>query len=368
MQRLLLLCLLLFASPAWAQSDLAPLASSSFDDIRRGVDALAVSGDPRAASVLEALQSGRLVVGPDTTLFIKDASGALTSAQTGQPAQASGPTRAVRLNNGVRRSIDAALGSLRLFSRDEGDRATAAEAVFKARDAAALPVLDRALAKETDPGVRRVMQQARAATILTLPGSSEADKLAAVATVQQRGDLDARGLLASLPGQSAAVMAKAAAGVAAIDRTLQFWSLAQGAFYGISLGSVLLLAAAGLAITFGVMGVINMAHGEMVMIGAYVTFMVQEVIRQHAPGLFGASLLIAVPLAFLVSGAIGVLIERTLIRYLYGRPLETLLATFGLSLVLQQAVRTIFGPTNREVGTPGLDERVGNRRAAHPDL
>ena len=350
--RLLLICLLLFAAPAWAQSDLAPLASSNFDDIRRGVEALAVSGDPRASAVLEALQSGRLVVGMNSALFIKDDAGALTSAQSGEPAQPAGPTRAVRLNNAVRRSIDSALGSLRLFSRNPGDRAIAAEAVFKARDAAALPALDRALANETDPTVRRVMEQARAVTILTVPGSTEADRLVAVGKVQDRGDLDARGLLASLSGQPEAVMARAAAGVAAIDRALQFWSLAQGAFYGISLGSVLLLAAAGLAITFGVMGVINMAHGEMVMIGAYVTFMVQEVIRQHAPGLFGASLLIAVPLAFLVSGVIGVVIERTLIRFLYGRPLETLLATFGLSLVLQQAVRTIFGPTNREVGTP----------------
>ena len=115
---------------------------------------------------------------------------------------------------------------------------------------------------------------------------------------------------------------------------------------------MLLLAAAGLAITFGVMGVINMAHGEMVMIGAYVTFMVQQVIRDAAPGLFGASLLIAVPLAFIVAGLIGIAIERTLIRWLYGRPLETLLATWGLSLVLQQAVRSLFGANNRDVGTP----------------
>ncbi len=115
---------------------------------------------------------------------------------------------------------------------------------------------------------------------------------------------------------------------------------------------MLLLAAIGLAITFGVMGVINMAHGEMVMIGAYTTFVVQEVIRDHAPHLFDWSLPIAVPLAFLVAGAVGVAIERGVIRFLYGRPLETLLATFGVSLILQQAVRTWFGPTNREVGAP----------------
>ena len=128
--------------------------------------------------------------------------------------------------------------------------------------------------------------------------------------------------------------------------------MVQNAWYGLSLGSVLLLAAIGLAITFGVMGVINMAHGEMVMLGAYTTFVVQQTIRTRFPGLFDYSLLIAVPSAFLVAGAIGVLIERSIIRFLYGRPLETLLATWGLSLVLQQAVRTMFGPTNQEVGNP----------------
>ena len=115
---------------------------------------------------------------------------------------------------------------------------------------------------------------------------------------------------------------------------------------------MLLLAAIGLAITFGVMGVINMAHGEMVMLGAYTTFVVQQIIRTHAPGLFDSSLFIAIPLAFLVAGAVGIAIERGIIRFLYGRPLETLLATWGISLILQQAVRTIFGPTNRQVGTP----------------
>ena len=126
----------------------------------------------------------------------------------------------------------------------------------------------------------------------------------------------------------------------------------QNLWYGLSLGSVLLLAAIGLAITFGVMGVINMAHGEMVMLGAYTTFVVQEVIRTQAPWLFDWSLAIALPLAFLVAGAVGVAIERGIIRFLYGRPLETLLATWGLSLILQQAVRTIFGPDNRQVGNP----------------
>jgi len=137
-----------------------------------------------------------------------------------------------------------------------------------------------------------------------------------------------------------------------LEGGLLFWDMGQNVWYGISLGSVLLLAAIGLAITFGVMGIINMAHGEMVMIGAYSTFMVQEVIRSSYPALFDWSLAIALPVAFLVTGLIGLVIERGVIRFLYGRPLETLLATWGISLILQQSIRTIFGPTNQEVGNP----------------
>ena len=359
MRTILLVLALLLSAPALAQpSLLTPLGSQSFDDIRRGVEALAVSGDPRAAPVLEALQSGRLLVQSGGALFIREPGGAIVSAATGEPADAP-DARPVRVNNGVRRAVDAAMGALRLFAPEPGARAEAAEAVFKSRDAAALPALNRAIAQEHDGGVRQTMQQARAAAVLATTDASDTDKLAAIATLRNRGDLDARALLASLPDGSPAVAAAAADAVKGIDWSLQLWGLAQGAFYGLSLGSVLLLAATGLAITFGVMGVINMAHGEMVMIGAYVTFVVQEAIRAHAPGLFGASLFIAIPLAFLVSGAIGVLIERGMIRFLYGRPLETLLATFGLSLVLQQAIRSIFGPSNREVGTPAWMSGAG---------
>ncbi len=361
--RLLVLLLSLWSLPAVAQTPFALLGSPGYDDIRRGVEALGTSGDPRAIPVLQALQAGQLLAGPGGALFIKAQDGSITDAETGQAvfptSTANGPLKPVRVNNGVRRAAEAAMGGLRLVAPEPSDRAAAAAAVFKARDAAARPALERAIAREPDPGVKRAMEQALAASILASADATEADKLAAVRQIAARGDLDGRSLLASLSGQPPAVAAAADAGVAAIDRTLQFWSLLQSAFYGLSLGSVLLLAAAGLAITFGVMGVINMAHGEMVMIGAYVTFMVQEAIRGHAPGLFGASLFIAIPAAFLVCGAIGVGIERTLIRYLYGRPLETLLATFGLSLVLQQAVRSIFGPTNREVGTPSWMSGAG---------
>ena len=171
--------------------------------------------------------------------------------------------------------------------------------------------------------------------------------------IGDRGDQDALGLLDGLPSNLPPdVHAAVNAARGKIQNTLAIWNTVQNAWYGLSLGSVLLLAAIGLAITFGVMGVINMAHGEMVMLGAYTTFVVQQIIRTRYPGLFDISLVIAVPLAFLVSGAVGIAIERTIIRFLYGRPLETLLATWGLSLILQQVVRTIFGPTNQEVGNP----------------
>jgi urea transport system permease protein len=225
--------------------------------------------------------------------------------------------------------------------------------VFKSRDVAALPALDAALAKETDARVKRALTDARAAVVLHSDDASEADRLDAIATLRTRSGQDAIAALSGLPSSVPdKVSAAARDAVAGIHSQLAVWEAAQNAWYGISLGSVLLLAAIGLAITFGVMGVINMAHGEMVMIGAYVTFVVQELIRQHNPALFDISLLIAVPLAFLVAGFIGILIEQGIIRFLYGRPLETLLATWGLSLVLQQAVRTAFGPTNKEVGNP----------------
>src|SRR5205814_1662472 len=174
----------------------------------------------------------------------------------------------------------------------------------------------------------------------------------AILAVKARGGQEAMSLLTSAAQGSDAVARAAAEALAALERTRSLWESMQNAVYGLSLGSVLLLAAIGLAITFGVMGIINMAHGEMVMLGAYTTFMVQEIIRARNPALFDYSLFIAVPLAFLFAGSVGILIERCVIRFLYGRPLETLLATWGISLILQQAVRTTFGPTNKEVGNP----------------
>jgi urea transport system permease protein len=351
----LLLSLVLYPGLSRAQPDdpLSALASTSFESIRQGVEALSISGNPRAQIVISALQDGKLYMRPDKALFIKNEDGTFVDATTGATADVpAGALRPVRVNNSVRGAIDAALGALRLFSPDASTRLDAAEAVFISRDPAAIPALNRALAKETDPTVKRRMQEARAAAVLASTDASEADRLDAISILRARGDIEARSTLGNLTGQSPAVAAAAATAITAIDRNLQLWSLLQSVFYGLSLGSVLLLAAAGLAITFGVMGVINMAHGEMVMIGAYVTFMVQGALKAWLPSIYPANILLAIPLAFIVAGLIGIAIERTLIRWLYGRPLETLLATWGLSLVLQQAVRSIFGANNRDVDTP----------------
>ncbi len=332
----------------------AALASTNYDSIRQGVEALTASGNPRAQVVITALQGGRLFMRGDKALFVKSDDGGFVDAMTGAPADVpASALKPVRVNNAVRGAIDAALGALRLFAPDASTRLAAAEAVFRSRDPAAIPALTRAMDKETDPGVRQRMEQARAAALLAAPDASEADRLDAVATLRTRGDIEARSTLGNLAGQTPAVAAAAAAAITGIDRNLQLWSVLQSVYYGLSLGSVLLLAAAGLAITFGVMGVINMAHGEMVMIGAYVTFMVQQGIKAYLPAIYPANVLFDIPLAFIVAGLIGIAVERTLIRWLYGRPLETLLATWGLSLVLQQAVRSIFGANNRDVDTPG---------------
>ena len=180
-------------------------------------------------------------------------------------------------------------------------------AVFRSRDAGALPTLETALAKEPDGRIRDALRIARAAVIFTKTDATDDARVAAAAEIKDRGDQDAVSLLRSLPADaSPRVRAAAADAAKSVETTLALWGSAQNALYGVSLGSVLLLAAIGLAITFGVMGIINMAHGELVMLGAYVTFVVQEVIRTSAPALFDWSLAIAIPLAFLVSGAVGV--------------------------------------------------------------
>ena len=330
--------------------------AADFDQTAIGINDVAGSGSPRAELILRDLQDGRLMFSAERkAVYILDEAGKLTSAATGEPIAGDPPADLdnVRVNNRLRGIIDAALGALTLFASEPGTRYAAAQAVFKSRAISALPAVEKALASETNGSVKVALEQAQAAIVLTMPDATDAQKLAAISVIHKRGDQDSLGLLADIPGHESPAVAQAATeAIAAIQTRLAEWVAVQNTWYGLSLGSVLLLAAIGLAITFGVMGVINMAHGEMVMLGAYTTFVVQEVIRAYNPGLFDFSVVIAVPLAFLVSGAVGVLIERGIIQFLYGRPLETLLATWGLSLILQQAVRSTFGSSNRDVGSP----------------
>jgi len=335
---------------------IALFAEGSYRKSVDAVEGIAASGNPLAKKILEALPNRRLKYSDETKqVYFEDAAGALFDATTGKAVAGDKPKnlRTVRVNNRLRRALSAAIGGMTLLAADPGKRYEAAQAVFKSKDEGALKTLDQAIAKENEAFVKRALAQARAAIIVNQDGAPDADKIAAIAVLRDRGDQDAIAVLAAVPGNVTAPVRDAAAkAIESIRSELSLWETVQNLWYGLSLGSVLLLAAIGLAITFGVMGVINMAHGEMVMLGAYTTFAVQETIRVHSPGLFDYSLAIALPLAFLVAGLVGIAIERGVIRFLYGRPLETLLATWGLSLILQQAVRSIFGPTNREVGAP----------------
>ncbi|WP_224703122.1 urea ABC transporter permease subunit UrtB [Devosia aquimaris] len=354
------------ATPANAQvadAELTPLvdalAPGNFKDREAAIGVLVTTGDQRVVQVLEVLLEGELYFDEASgkIVFTSEAGGKgtitdpVTSAEL--PDLTADGLDKVKVNNGLRRVLRTAIGQMTLLSEDPGVRLFAAQSILRDADPAQLELLDSAIAGETDAGIKRVMEQARAAIVLKTPDATIDEWQAAVPLVQAIGGRDALNTLttalATAPDEVKPLIQTAIDGLAR-DRAV--WDVAQNVWFGISLGSVLLLAAIGLAITFGVMGVINMAHGEMVMLGAYTTFVVQEVIRQNFPGLFDWSLAIALPLAFLVTGLIGIAIERGVIRFLYGRPLETLLATWGLSLIIQQAVQRIFTANIREVGNP----------------
>jgi urea transport system permease protein len=330
--------------------------ADSFPDTDAAVADVVTSGAPQGAAILDALAERRLQFSTaGKSVSFTDAAGKAFDARSGLPIPAiPADAQLVRVNNRLRGTIAAAIGTLTLLSPDPAKRLSAANSIFKSRDAASLPALEAAMAAEKLPNVKLAFAAARASALLASPDADRAQQVAAVGTLAERGDQDAMALLRGVAASATAPEVKQAAELAmsAVERKLRITNIVQNVYYGLSLGSVLLLAAIGLAITFGVMGVINMAHGEMVMLGAYTTFVVQEAFRAYAPGWFDWSLPVAIPLAFLVAALVGIVIERGVISFLYGRPLETLLATWGVSLILQQAVRTIFGSSNREVGAP----------------
>ncbi len=350
--------------PAKAADDyaaaVADLAADNFAAKEQAIVTLGRLGDPRAVPVLGALGDGRLLSDDKGRVFVATVVGGatrLSDAATGAAIADIAPDSLdrVRVNNRLRNAIEAALGGLTLFSPDLVARRAAAEDALRHPSAEGAVLLERALAAEQDPGIRDAMQRGLFAARLMV-GTKE-QRLAAIRALGAATDPQVKNLLdqfRALPEIDADLRKAADDALASIDSRLRLTGLAANLFQGISLGSVLLLAAIGLAITFGVMGVINMAHGEMIMLGAYAAFVTQEVFRAFLPpDWIGAYLLVAIPAAFLVTGLLGIVLERTLIRYLYGRPLETLLATWGVSLILQQVVRSIFGSPNKEVANPG---------------
>ena len=372
--RLIVLLFVILASPglAFAQSDFTALVDAlgqgGFPERTKAIDALVATGDERVPPILLGLSDGNLYVRKSDAKVVFAAKAGADFALT-DPADgtdlgtaASADIERIRVNNGLRTKIRTAIGTMTLLSPDRDIRMSAAESILKNADPAMLELLDKALAAETDSKIKTTMELARAVIVLKTDGSIE-EKRAAVNTIVSHGNRAAQTVLvntlATAPDELKPLIQS---GIDSISNSLAIWDVGQNLLYGISLSSVLLLAAIGLAITFGVMGIINMAHGEMVMLGAYTTYVVQNVIAQSAPGLMEYSLVFAVPAAFLFTGLVGVGIERSVIRWLYGRPLETLLATWGLSLILQQAVRSIFGPTNKLVTPPILDERHLRRR------
>ncbi|MGA2043032.1 MAG: urea ABC transporter permease subunit UrtB [Roseiarcus sp.] len=357
------LCLLCCLGPAISPARADPLDDTlalflddKFPQTEKAIGQLAVSGAPTGAQILDALADNRLFVDKaSNTVVFKNAAGEIFSAKTGARAANvdAAALKKVRVNNGLRSAIQAAMGSMTLASPDPAKRVAGADAVFKSHDPKDLPGVEAALAKEKDPRAAQALRQARAAILVLSADAAEPERLAAVDLLKERADQDALGLLDEMAQKAGEGPLKAAAvaAIGSIKSRLALWDVAQNLWYGLSASSVLLLAAIGLAITFGVMGVINMAHGEMVMLGAYSTFIVQSLLP---PELAQWSLAVSIPLAFLVSACMGVLIERLVIRFLYGRPLETLLATWGVSLILQQLVRTIFGASNRQVSAPAF--------------
>lgn len=332
----------------------ALLKSSSFKDKSKAVDLLSAHAGEQAGVVLEAFLDNRLYTAKaDKRLVIADSRGeayavtdALTNEDLGRTAKNS--LKIITLNNSLRRQIREALALSDLRHPDADRRLAAVNQLLDRPAAEHAKLLQPLLEQERDARVRDAMQIVTALGALT--SDDVRQRLSAIETLEGNVHPAVRNGLAKLQrnAQDPEVLKKIGKVLESIESKLQIYRFIENMFFGLSLGSVLVLAAIGLAITFGVMGVINMAHGELIMIGAYTTYVIQLLL----PDNIGASVLIAVPAAFIVSGLVGIAIERGVIRFLYGRSLETLLATFGISLILQQTVRSIFSPLNRSVETP----------------
>jgi len=321
------------------------------------LEAWSAKPDPARIELIIALQDGRVAADSSKRAFIENGD-KLVAVDPDAPAAADAPTpdepRKLRLNNRLRGLVDTALASHQLLAADEKLRLAAAQQLQKSARPAQLPLLTQQVASEQNDSVRSALGLALAN--LQLVDTSPTVRLAAVRLLGETGDPLARTRLETLlePNveSDATVRLAAETSLAQVKRKLMIGEILGQAFSGMSLGSILLLAALGLAITFGLLGVINMAHGEMLMLGAYSTYVVQLMFQRYAPGAIEFYPLIALPVAFFVTACIGMALERTIIRHLYGRPLETLLATWGISLMLIQLIRVVFGAQNVEVANP----------------
>lgn len=340
------------------------ILSGESEDAVAAIQAIAAWNDEQARVLLGAWLDKELRVDSSDTIFITKTPSTSEDAIAAFPGLgARSPslpwTKTISANNTLRRQLQSALARLRLSADDVEVRLAAAKelsahpkvddlVLLHARvdveeDEDVLDFLHISIAKveleDADPDVR----------IKAVKRLHDAGDIAMVETLRQRSTAQPDG---TYPEPDAKVRGAIAKALTSIDRRIFVFNFAANALYGLSLASVLLLAALGLAITFGLMGVINMAHGEMLMIGAYATYFAQGLFTSYAPELADWYLALAVPLAFVSAGAVGVFLEQTVIRRLYGRPLETLLATWGLSLILIQVVRMMFGAQNVSVGNP----------------
>lgn len=364
--RALLTALLLAVAPAlWAataltQADLKPLAEDDFEAKTAAIAALAKAPPEQAGRILKALQDDALQYAPGIGMVVQDGD-KIVDAVSGKPVTAGADAlESLTLNNSLRAQVDSAASSLLLMSPDIAVRARAIDTLLDQPDAAPREAVEAARKSEADAALRAKLDVIWANTVLA-EGSRD-ERLEAIAILGRDSNPSTRLKLQPFVERDEAgkyreadaeLRAAANQALDALHGNQRKAELVGNLFAGLSLGSVLLLAALGLAITYGLIGVINMAHGEFLMIGAYATYLMQTVFRAYLPDAFDWYLLAALPAAFLASAAVGFVLERLVLRHLYGRPLETLLATFGVSLLLMQAVRMLFGAQNVEVANPG---------------
>jgi urea transport system permease protein len=336
---------------AQAHAMAAGEAETRIEAIAQAVTAAVEQADEKTAAFLQALVDDTVKTTADKAIVMKDDKGfdPVTGAEVPVPEDAED----VINNNLMRSELEVAQAALQIVSPDDVVRAEAVAALLKAPSEARLPLIEKALAAEKNPKIHAKLELARAGSLL---GSADpAKRLAAAKALADSKTPDTKLLLNErlAEEEDAAVKQQIEAAIKSIDEGLVWGERLGQAFTGISLGSILLLVALGLAITYGLMGVINMAHGELMMIGAYATYVMQGVFQRHLPeAAFGWYLVAAIPVAFLASALVGAALERSVIRFLYGRPLETLLATWGISLMLMQLVRTLFGAQNVGVENP----------------